>query len=60
MSNVVNLNKVRKAREQALAKEQARENRAKFGRTKTDKTRAEAEKDQADRKLDGAKRDPET
>lgn len=59
MSNVVNLNKVRKAREQALAKEQARENRAKFGRTKGDKSRAEAEKEQADRTLDGAKRDPE-
>lgn len=60
MSNVVNLNKVRKAREQALAKEQARENRAKFGRTKADKSRTEAEKEKADRALDGAKRDPET
>jgi len=60
MSNVVNLNKVRKAREQALAREQARENRAKFGRTKAEKTRTEAEKEQADRTLDGAKRDPES
>lgn len=60
MSNVVNLNKVRKAREQALAREQARENRAKFGRNKSEKTRAEAEKEQADRTLDGAKLDPET
>jgi hypothetical protein len=60
MSNVVNLNKVRKAREQALAKEQARENRAKFGRTKADKSRTEAENEKADRTLDGAKRDPET
>jgi len=60
MSNVVNLNKVRKARDQALAREQARENRAKFGRTKGEKTRTEAEKEKADRTLDGAKRDPET
>ncbi|HEY9236208.1 MULTISPECIES: DUF4169 family protein [Phenylobacterium] len=58
-NNVVNLNKVRKAREQALAKEQARENRAKFGRTKSEKTRTEAEKEKADRTLDGARREPE-
>ena len=60
MSNVVNLNKVRKARERAQAREQARENRAKFGRTKPEKTLAEAEAEKADRTLDGAKLDPES
>jgi hypothetical protein len=59
MSNVVNLNKVRKARERALAKEQARDNRAKYGRTKSEKTLTEAEAEKAERTLDGAKRDPE-
>jgi|EndMetStandDraft_7_1072992.scaffolds.fasta_scaffold1016511_1 hypothetical protein len=60
MSNVVNLNKVRKARERALAKEQAQGNRAKFGRTKSEKDLAKAEAEKAERTLDGAKRDPES
>lgn len=57
MSNVVNLNKARKARERDKARDQARENRAKFGRTKIDKDLAKAETQKADQLLDGAKRD---
>ncbi|WP_312163061.1 DUF4169 family protein [Phenylobacterium sp.] len=57
MSNVVNLNKARKARERDRARDQARENRARFGRTKADKDIAKAETQKADQALDGAKRD---
>lgn len=57
MSNVVNLNKARKARERDKARDQARENRAKFGRTKADKDLVKAETQKADQVLDGAKRD---
>jgi hypothetical protein len=57
MSNVVNLNQARKARERDRAREQARENRAKFGRTKADKDLANAETKKAEQALDGAKLD---
>ncbi len=57
MSNVVNLNKARKARDRDKARDQARENRAKFGRTKSDRNLAKAETQKADQALDGAKLD---
>lgn len=38
MSDPVNLNKFRKAKEKAGKEQRAKENRAKFGRTKAEKT----------------------
>lgn len=57
MSNVVNLNKARKVRDRDKARDQARENRAKFGRSKVDKDLAKAETQKTEQTLDGAKRD---
>ncbi|CAN7434965.1 DUF4169 family protein [Phenylobacterium sp. LjRoot164] len=55
MSNVVNLNKARKARERERARDQAQENRVRFGRTKNDKDVSKAETKKAEQTLDGAK-----
>lgn len=57
MSEIVNLNKARKARAQADAKATAAANRAKFGRTKGDKAASKLEAAKATRTLDGAKRE---
>jgi hypothetical protein len=54
---VINLNQARKARDKAKAKAEATANRAKFGRTKGEKTLTQAEADKAARDLDGAKRE---
>lgn len=55
MGDVVNLNRARKARARAEARTIADANRAKFGRTKTEKVRDRIEKDRAEALLDGAK-----
>jgi hypothetical protein len=57
MSEVVNLNKARKARAKAEAKTQAAENRAKFGRTKAEKQLEAARAEKVRKLLDGAKRE---
>lgn len=57
MSNVVNLNKARKVKDRQDARDQAQENRVKFGRDKSEKTSSKAEADKARRLLDGAKRE---
>ena len=57
MSEVVNLNKARKARAKAEAKTQAAENRAKFGRTKAEKQFEAARAEKVRKLLDGAKRE---
>ncbi|MFN3522170.1 MAG: DUF4169 family protein [Phenylobacterium sp.] len=57
MSEIVNLNKARKARARAEAKAQAAENRFAFGRTRAEKVRGKAEVVMLSRKLDGARRD---
>ncbi len=57
MSNVVNLNKARKVKDRQDARDQAQENRVKFGRAKSEKTSSKAEADKARRLLDGAKRE---
>ena len=59
MSNVVNLNKARKVKDRQDARDQAKENRVKFGRAKSEKAAAKAQADKARRALDGAKREPE-
>jgi hypothetical protein len=55
--SVVNLNKARKARVRSDAKARSNENAAKFGRTKSEKTRDAAVKRQAASKVDQHKRE---
>jgi len=58
MAEIVNLNRARKAKARSAARTQAVENRAKFGRTKADKTLDKAQAEMAARKLDETKREP--
>jgi len=53
MSNVVNLNKFRKAKAKADKGETAKENRRKHGRTKGEKEAEKAEKERLDTFLEG-------
>ena len=55
MGEVVNLNRFRKARVKAEAEKLAEENRAAFGRTKTEKRQTGIERDRTDQDLDGKK-----
>lgn len=57
MGDVVNLNRARKAKARADARTVAEANRAKFGRTKEEKTGDRIERERAARLLDGAKLD---
>lgn len=57
MAEIVNLNKVRKARQRAEREREASENRAKFGQSKANETRIEAERRRRETALDGARRD---
>lgn len=53
MAEIVNLRRARKQRERAAAEQQAEQNRISFGRSKAERRLAEAERDKADRTLDG-------
>ena len=57
MAEIRNLNQARKARAKADDKAKAAENRAKFGRTKAEKTAEAAKAAQRQALLDGAKRE---
>ena len=57
MGDVINLNRARKARHRAAKEVQAAENRAKFGRTGAQKAADRAEREKAERSLDGARRE---
>lgn len=57
MAEILNLNQARKAKAKTDAKTKAVENRAKFGRTKADKTLEATRADKLKRDLDGAKRE---
>lgn len=57
MAEIVNLRQARKARDRAMKAAVAVENRARFGRSKTEKAKDKAEKARADRTLDDAKRE---
>ncbi|MFM2370933.1 MAG: hypothetical protein RIS85_655 [Pseudomonadota bacterium] len=57
MGEIVNLRMVRKAKGRVQQQAQAQTNRAKFGRTKTEKARDEADADRLARQIDGARRD---
>ncbi len=58
MSEPVNLNRVRKAKAKADAGVKAARNRVAFGRTKAEKSLADARRDKAARDLDATKREP--
>ena len=57
MAEIINLNKVRKARAKAEDAKRAAENRAKHGRTKGEKAKEELEREKLRDALDQAKRD---
>jgi len=57
MAEPINLNKARKARAKAQAKEAGARNRTLFGLKKTERLVAEMEAERARRKLDQAKRE---
>jgi hypothetical protein len=57
MAEILNLNQARKAKAKTDAKTRAVENRAKFGRTKADKTLDAVRAEKLKRDLDGAKRE---
>jgi hypothetical protein len=57
MAEIVNLRQVRKQKARAKAARTADENRAKFGRSKGEKSRSEAETVSAWNFLDGHRRD---
>lgn len=57
MNDVVNLKNARKAKARAEAEATAQANRVAYGRTKAEKKSTKAEREAADRKLDGHRRD---
>ena len=57
MAEIVNLNRVRKAKAKADAGKAAEANRAKFGRTKAEKDAEAAEQARRKALLDGTKRE---
>lgn len=52
MAEIVNLNKFRKKREQEAARRTADQNRASFGRTKSERRKTRADTEKAARELD--------
>lgn len=57
MSDIVNLNRFRKKKARADKKNQASENRSKFGRTKTEKAKYRRDIEKLASHLNGAKRE---
>lgn len=57
-AEIINLNKVRKARERADREREAHENRLKYGQSKSERSLADAQQRKAQTDLDGAQRDP--
>lgn len=57
MAEIINLNKARKAKAKAAGAAKAVENRARFGRTKTERARDDAERARIERTVDESKRD---
>jgi hypothetical protein len=58
MADVVNLNAVKKQRQRAAAAQHAAENRARYGRTKTEKANQAREAERRAAILEGARREP--
>lgn len=59
MSKIVNLNKARKRKAREAADKQAVENRIRFGRTKEEKQREAASLEEARKRLDQLRREPD-
>ena len=57
MAEIVNLRQARKAKARASKEAEAATNRAKFGRTKTEKQLEAAKQAMTDKRLDGHKRE---
>ncbi len=57
MTAPINLNQARKAKAKAEARTAAAENRVKFGRTRAEKSLADARREKAARALDAVKRE---
>ncbi|MDP3459391.1 MAG: DUF4169 family protein [Hyphomonas sp.] len=57
MTTPINLNKARKAKEKADAEQRAKENRAKFGRTKAEKKLEAAKADKQAKQAEGHRRE---
>ncbi|MFB2531848.1 DUF4169 family protein [Paracoccus sp. p4-l81] len=57
MSQIVNLNRARKAKARAEDRKTADENAVRFGRTKAQKARETADADRARAELDGKRRE---
>jgi len=57
MADIVNLNQVRKAKARDDRQQQAKDNRAKFGRSKADKDVVHRLETKADRALEGHRRE---
>jgi len=55
-AEIVNLNKVRKARERATREKDAQENRLKYGQAKSERNLFEAKHRKTQAELDGARR----
>ncbi len=59
MAEIINLNRVRKARARDEARVDAEANRARHGRTRAEREAAEKARDTAARHLDGHRREPD-
>lgn len=59
MAEIINLNRVRKARAKDQARADAEANRARHGRTRAERETAEKARDIAARHLDGHRREPD-
>lgn len=57
MGDIVNLSKYRKQRQRTEHAKQAAENRVRFGRSKSDRTRTHNEQERRRQDLDGKRRD---
>lgn len=57
MAEIINLNRARKARQKAVARETAEANRLLHGRSRTERDPARAERERAARHLEGHKRE---
>lgn len=57
MGEIINLNRVRKARDKAADQALAKVNRAAHGQTKAQRALTQAQRDKATQLLDGAKRE---
>ncbi len=56
-AEIINLNKVRKARERADREREAQENRIKFGQSKSERSLVDAQHRKSQAELDRARRD---